>query len=107
MKMLLPFAAAVAAVSWMLASCTPVLDRQFMDEGLREVSFAALRESPGQYQGKVFILGGVIVRTKFTEEGAEIEAMHVPVDRYGAFEDSGRSEGRFIALMPKDVMLLD
>jgi outer membrane lipoprotein len=100
-------AAAIIAASWMLASCTPVLDRQFMDEGSRDASFATFREAPAQSQGRVFIMGGVIVRTKFTEEGTQIEAMHVPVDRYGAFEDSGRSEGRFIALMPKDVMLLD
>ena len=107
MKRILSFAAAVVAASGIILSCTPVLDRQFMDEGSRDVSFAALREAPAQYQGRVFILGGVIVRTKFTEEGTEIEAMHVPVDRYGEFENSGRSEGRFIAVMPKDVMLLD
>jgi outer membrane lipoprotein len=97
----------IVTASMMLVSCAPVLDKNLMDEGSREVSFAALRESPGQYQGKIFILGGVIVRAKFTEEGTRIEAMHVPVDRDGEFEDSGRSEGRFMALMPKDVMMLD
>jgi len=107
MKMILSYVAVIIAVSGLLVSCAPVLDRHFMDEGSREASFAALREFPAQYQGKVFILGGVIVRTKFMEEGTQIEAMHVPVDRYGTFEESGRSEGRFIALMPKDVMLLD
>jgi outer membrane lipoprotein len=91
-------AAAIIAASWMLVSCAPVLDKNIMEGASRDVSFAALRESPAQSQGRVFIMGGVIVRTKFTEEGTQIEAMHVPVDRYGAFEDSGRSEGRFIAL---------
>jgi outer membrane lipoprotein len=107
MKMIKMFVPAIVTASWMLVSCTPVLDRKIMDEGSREMSFAALRESPAQYQGRVFIMGGVIVRTKFTEEGTQIEAMHVPVDRYGEFEDTGRSEGRFIAVMPKDEMLLD
>ena len=107
MKMMTLCATAIITVFGMLVSCAPVLDRNIMEGASRDVSFSALRESPAQSQGRVFILGGVIVRTKFTEEGTQIEAMHVPVDRYGAFEDSGRSEGRFIALMPKDVMLLD
>jgi outer membrane lipoprotein len=107
MKMMRLFVPLIVTASMMLVSCAPVLDRNLMDEGSREVSFTALRESPGQYRGKLFILGGVIVRAKFTEEGTRIEAMHVPVDRYGEFEDSGRSEGRFMAVMPKDVMMLD
>jgi len=91
----------------MLFSCAPVLNRTYMQEGEREVSFQTLRDNPDQYNGKLFILGGVIVRTKFTEAGSRIEAMHVPVDRYGYFEDMGRSEGRFLALSPKDVEMLD
>ena len=90
-----------------LFSCAPVLNRTYMQEGEREVSFQTLRENPGQYQSKLFILGGVIVHTKFTEAGYQIEAMHVPVDRYGYFEDTGRSEGRFLALANKDGMMPD
>ena len=92
-------------LSLMLFSCAPVLNKTYMQEGEREVSFKALREHPDQYTGKLFILGGVIVRTKFTEPGSQIEAMHVQVDRYGYFEESGRSEGRFLALAPQEMVL--
>jgi outer membrane lipoprotein len=85
-----------------LFSCAPVLDGAYMREGERDVSFKALRDNPDQHIGELFILGGVIVRTKFTEAGSQIEAMHVQVDRYGYFEDIGRSEGRFLALAPKE-----
>ena len=89
----------------MLFSCAPVLNRAYMQEGEREVSFQELRVHADQYIGKLFILGGVIVRTKFTEPGSQIEAMHVQVDGYGYFEESGRSEGRFLALAPQEMVL--
>jgi outer membrane lipoprotein len=92
-----PLSAALA----LLMSCAPVLDRRYMTEGEREVSFQALRENTDQYKGTLYVLGGVIVRTKFAETGPQIEAMQVPVDRYGYFEDEGRSEGRFLAVSPK------
>ncbi len=94
--------------SLMLLSCArPVLHESYLIEGDRSVSFAALREAPDRYRGKLFILGGVIVQTRLFEEGSEVEAMHVPVDRYGYFEESGRSEGRFLAILPKDEAMLD
>jgi outer membrane lipoprotein len=99
----------VAAVSTLiLTSCAaPVLYKDYMLEGERTISFAALRENPDQYKGRLFILGGVIVRTRLLEAGSEIEAMHVPVDAAGYFEESGRSEGRYLALLPKDKAMLD
>jgi outer membrane lipoprotein len=90
-----------------LFSCAPVLNREYMKEGSREVSFRLLRENPAQYQGRLFILGGVIVRTKFTAAGSQIEAMHVPVDGSGYFKEQGSSEGRFLAVLPGDGTMLD
>jgi outer membrane lipoprotein len=95
------------AMSLILSSCAPVLSRTYMREGQRAVSFADLRENPDQYKGQLFILGGIIVKTKFTEAGSRIEAVHVPVDGYGYFKDQGRSEGRFLAILPKDGTMLD
>ncbi len=94
--------------SLVLASCTtPVLNRNYLLEGNREVSFTAIRENPEEYKGTLYIFGGVIVRTKLTVAGSLIEAIHVPVDGSGYFRDNGRSEGRFLALMPKDGPMLD
>jgi outer membrane lipoprotein len=93
---------------FILSSCTaPVLYKGYMQEGSRTVSFAALRENPGEYEDRLFILGGVIVRTRLVEAGSQIEALHVPVDNSGYFEESGRSEGRYLALLPKDGAMLD
>ncbi len=96
------------ACSLILLSCArPVLHKSYLIEGDRNVSFAALREYPDQFKGKLFIFGGVIVQTRLLNVGSEIEAMQVPVDRSGYFEESGRSEGRFLAILPKDEALLD
>lgn len=90
-----------------LFSCAPVLSGTYMREGEREVSFEELRESPGSYAGKLYILGGIIVKTRFTEAGSQIEAVHVPVDGQGYFREQGRSEGRFLAFLPRDRRALD
>lgn len=57
--------------------------------------------------GKLYILGGIIVKTTFTAAGSQIEAVHVPVDSYGYFKGRGRSEGRFLAFLPKASGMLD
>jgi outer membrane lipoprotein len=94
-------------LSLIFFSCAPVLNREYMREGSREVSFQLLGENPNEFKGRLFILGGVIVHTKFTAAGSQIEAMHVPVDGSGYFEERGSSEGRFLALSPKDGTMLD
>lgn len=90
-----------------LSSCSPVLDREVMKEGAREFSLAHLRESPEVFQGKLFILGGLIVETRFTEKGSQIEALSVPVDSLGYLREAGRTQGRFLALYPRSKGLLD
>ena len=91
----------------MLFSCAPVLNRAYMREGSRGVSFQQLRENPGKSRGTLFILGGVIVQTKLTAAGAQIEAMHVTVDSAGHFKDQGYSEGRFLAVLSGEGTMLD
>ncbi len=90
----LPF---FVVILFSLSSCAPVLSRTYMREGEREVSFAELRENPGAFKGRLYVFGGIIAKTKFTPAGSEVEAVHVPVDSRGYFEDRGRSEGRFLA----------
>ncbi len=97
----------LAALFLIMTSCAPVLSRTYMREGVREVSFEELRKSPDLYKGQLYIFGGIIVSTKFTASGPEIEAVHVPVDKQGYFLERGRSEGRFLAYLPGDRMTLD
>lgn len=93
-----PYALLLSALFLLLSACAPVLDRSLLREGDRAVSFTELRKNPDLNKGRLFIFGGVIVQAKFTESGSQLEAMHVPVDRYGYFQDRGRSEGRFLAV---------
>jgi outer membrane lipoprotein len=95
------------SLSLLLFSCAPVLNRDVIREGDREVSFTRLRQDPAAYKGRLYIFGGVIVGTKLTQEGSRLEALQVPVDRYGHFRDRGMSEGRFLAVMPADERMLD
>ncbi len=88
----------LAALFLLLSACAPVLDRGLLREGGHAVSFTELRTNPDLYKGRLFIFGGVIVQAKFAGSGSQLEAMHVPVDRYGYFQDRGRSEGRFLAV---------
>jgi outer membrane lipoprotein len=90
-----------------LSSCAPVLNKTYLNAGDREVSFNALRQNPGAHKGKLYVFGGVVVGSRLTEEGSQVEALDVPVDRYGHFREEGLSQGRFLALLPQDQGMLD
>ncbi len=95
----------IVAAVLLLTSCAPVLNRELMREGTREVSLDRLRETPDNYKGKLFILGGVILNSKFTETGTQIEALYVPVDSSGYLNEGEQGGGRFLALSPKARLL--
>jgi outer membrane lipoprotein len=90
-----------------LAACSPVLNRELMNRGAREFSLAHLRETPEVFQGKIFILGGLIFETKLLEQGSQIEAIFVPVNSYGYLKEDTHREGRFLAVYPKSKGILD
>jgi outer membrane lipoprotein len=91
----------------LLTACYPVLSREVMREGSREVPFDQLQETSDSYKGRLFILGGIIVNTRFTETGSQIEALYVPVDSSGYLREKTRALGRFLALYPRSRGLLD
>ncbi len=97
----------ISAVLLVLAACSPVLTREVMKQGMRDVSFNQLRQDPAVYKGKLFILGGIIAETRFSEKGSQIEALSVPVDSLGYLQSSGQTQGRFLAVYPKSKGLLD
>jgi outer membrane lipoprotein len=97
----------ILSIAVLLTACSPVLSRELMREGSRDVSFERMREAPDEYKGKLFILGGLIVDSRFTEEGLQIEALYVPVDSYGNLKEGALIEGRFLANYPTSKGLLD
>lgn len=88
-------------------ACMPVLDRAVMREGSRKFSLAQLMENPDAYRGKLFILGGVIIGTRFTTAGSQIEALYVPVDAYGYPKETKDAQERFLAVYPRSRGWLD
>ncbi len=90
-----------------LFACAPVLNRELMREGQRNPSLGALTANPDAYKGKLFILGGVIVETKFVQNGSQVEVLALPVDARGYLEDGERAVGRFLAIYPREKGLLD
>ncbi len=90
-----------------LAACAPVLDQQLMRAGTREVPFNRLEAAPTEYKGRLYILGGMIVGTRLTEAGSQIEALYAPVDSRGYLEEGGQLRGRFFAIYPRSKGMLD
>jgi outer membrane lipoprotein len=82
----------ISAVLMAFSACTPVLHREVMEQGMRDVPF---------------IHGGLIVETRLVEKGSQIEALSVPVDSLGYLQEAGRTQGRFLALYPRSKGLLD
>jgi len=97
----------IIITAMILFSCAPVLREETMRIASRDVPISDIRTNPHFYDGKLFVLGGVIVNTKLTERGSLIEAVYVPVDSRGYLKDVERLNGRFLAIFPKEKGILD
>ena len=104
MKRFLWFAAVMVLA---LAGCSPVLNRDLMNTGAREFQLSHLVETPEVFKDHLFILGGVIVDTKLTEKGSQIEALFIPVNASGYLRDYQRHQGRFLAVYSRSKGILD
>jgi len=87
-------------------SCAPVFRQEIMERGISDVSVSDIRNNPELYRKKLFIIGGMIVNTKFTQGGSQIEAVYIPVDSRGYLKDVEARE-RFLAILPKERGTLD
>jgi outer membrane lipoprotein len=73
----------------------PELGKQIDDS----VAFADLRAAPGNYVGRVIMVGGVVIRAKRMENRTEIEVLQLPAEAEGLSTTARlRSEGRFLAV---------
>lgn len=95
------------AIFLIMSSCAPVLRPETMEIASRDVPLSAMRENPAPFKGKLYVLGGIIIETKFSGEGSLIEALFVPVDSRGYLRDLNESNGRYLALFPKESGHLD
>ena len=87
-----------------LSSCAPVLREDLMRSASFDVRFSDMRENPDLYKGRLYILGGIIVKTTAVKRGSLIEAIYVPVDSLGYLKGARVSSGRFLAIFPKRLL---
>ncbi|HBH60745.1 MAG TPA: hypothetical protein DDX85_03180 [Nitrospiraceae bacterium] len=80
------------------SSCTPVLSRNLISIGIFNDGLSEIKQAPDSYKGRLFIFGGIIVKTETTKEGSLIEAIFVPVNSLGYLKSYTTSGGRFLAL---------
>jgi outer membrane lipoprotein len=85
-------------------SCAPVLRKDLMIEGIFDAQLSEIKQNPTINKGKLFVLGGIIVKTTVTKEGSLIEAIHVPVNSRGYLKSDGSSNGRFLAIYHKELL---
>lgn len=90
----------------MLSSCASVLRKDLMEEGIYDFNLSEVKQNPVSYEGRLFILGGIIVRTTVTKEGSLIEAIYAPVNSQGYLRGITATDGRFLAIF-KGKELLD
>ena len=84
-----------------------MLDKGLLDRAPGSSSLSHLVETPEVFKDHLFILGGVIVETKLTEKGSQIEALFIPVNASGYLRDSSRHQGRFLAFYSRSKGMLD
>jgi len=91
----------------LLVACAPVLNREMMRDGIRSIPLSQIRANPDAYKGQLFVFGGVVVETRVTAIGSQIEGIYIPVDASGYLKGRATAEGRFLALYPQARGMLD
>ncbi len=81
-----------------LFSCAPVLKKDLLQKGTFDLQLSEIKQNPAVNKGRLFILGGIIVKTTVTKDGSLIEAIYVPVNSRGYFKSFRTSNGRFLAI---------
>ncbi len=95
------------ALALLVSACvSPVIRKDLLETGMRNVPPQVLATNPAAYKGKVIILGGIIANTTVTAEGTVIEAVFVPVDHNGYLQNT-LGTGRYLAIWPKSSGILD
>jgi len=90
-----------------LSACAPALKRDLMSRAILNPSMRALQQDPDRYKGRLFVLGGQIVKTSVTEDGSFIEAVALPVNERGYISEGQGVSGRFIVRLKQGKGLLD
>jgi outer membrane lipoprotein len=100
--------ALLACIAVLCASCaSPVLRKDLIDRGIRDVSPVRIAGNPSAYMGKLFVVGGIIAAVNAAADGTTIEAVYAPVDKNGRLRQPDHTPGRYLAFCPKEKGFLD
>lgn len=97
----------ILVASLMLSSCSPVLRQELLRAASPEVPFQNIANDPSLYRGKLFVLGGLIVKTSNTEKGSLIEAVYIKSTASGYLQTPDKAHSRYLAFYPREKGILD
>jgi outer membrane lipoprotein len=83
-------------VFFITAGCAPPFSKETLDTVNRNISFQELKKEPEKFKGTSVMLGGMIIGSKNTQEGALIEILQKPLDTDGRPLQTDSTEGRFL-----------
>ncbi|GAB6059981.1 Slp family lipoprotein [Desulfonatronum parangueonense] len=83
-----------------LGGCTHAVSPALLNMADRNLTFAELRQHPQAHQGKVVVLGGVIVQVLHSDEGSLLEVYQTRTNHLGEPVDLDISGGRFMVYHP-------
>lgn len=85
------------------SACSSILSEQVRSTADEETLFEEIFEDPHQHKGKIFLLGGEIVRLQYVGEKTEVEFAEIPLYR-GGHPALGFDAGEhFFVLFPERV----
>ena len=91
----------VLLVSMLLVSACAgpdVIPAEMEERVDRKVTFARLKEDPTSFQGKLVVVGGVVLSGKLLKDRTRIEVLELPLDAsYEPGMNPAASRGRFLA----------
>lgn len=97
----------ILLVCGLLPACAPVLRQELLDRGALNPPLREMQKNPSPYMGNLYVLGGMIVQTRLVPKGTQIEAVSIPVNSRGALQEGRSYGGRFLAIYPRDLGILE
>jgi outer membrane lipoprotein len=85
-----------ASIFW--GGCAHVISEKVLKEVNRDIAFVQLLKDPMSYLGQTVLLGGVIVKATYHQEGTLLEIYQTKMNWEERPVDIDVSQGRFLAL---------
>jgi len=85
----------------MLCGCAHVFTEKSEQLVDKSVVFNQLKHDPGQFTDRYVKLGGIIIETRNTKKGTQIEILQFPLDSNDMPMEEKESGGRFLAVSDK------